>query len=271
MARAESTGASGRIDHGSGSIHALLTGVVANRFPCSPNTDSGAGIRGKPAGIAELRPADADFYRLEPSSPETWKRPKSGENETESTIDHGFRRVWPWLLEFDHGSQNGAITMSDLSVADGTPVSPKSWPSPRRGGPGTPGVVVRRRLSPTIDIVHACLIPHSDRHDEPLDRSYSSRSHMNCRRCCDLTVRSRRGSERRTPSFGDYGRSGGAGAGWVGRPTLDGAVAGVRRISARSRRDLGLAIHVQEGRTRGARRRLVFFLPLATSGARIRS
>ena len=178
MARAESTGVPDRIDHGSGSIHALLTGAVANRFPCSPNTDSGAGIRGKPAGIAELRPADADFYRLEPSSPETWKRPKSGENETESTIAHGFRRVWPWLLEFDHGSQNGAITMSDLSVADGTPVSPKSWPSPRRGGPGTPGVVVRRRLSPTIDIVHACLIPHSDRHDEPLDRSYSSRSHM---------------------------------------------------------------------------------------------
>ena len=43
------------------------------------------------------------------------------------------------------------------------------------------------------------------------------------------------------------------------------------RISARGRRDLGLSVHVQEGRTRGARRRLVFFLPLATSGARIRS
>ena len=58
---------------------------------------------------------------------------------------------------------------------------------------------------------------------------------------------------------------------WIGRLTLDGGFAGVRRISARSRRDLGLSIHVQEGRTRGARRRLAFFLPLATSGARIRS
>ena len=63
----------------------------------------------------------------------------------------------------------------------------------------------------------------------------------------------------------------GAEPGWVGRPTLDGAVAGVRRINARSRSDSGLAVHVHEGRTRGARRRLVFFLPLATSGARIRS
>ena len=59
--------------------------------------------------------------------------------------------------------------------------------------------------------------------------------------------------------------------GRVGRPTLDGGVPGVRRFSARGRRDSGLPVHVQEGRTRGARRRLVFFLPLATSGARIRS
>ena len=59
--------------------------------------------------------------------------------------------------------------------------------------------------------------------------------------------------------------------GRVGRPTLDGGVAGVRRFSARSRRDSGLSVHVQARGTRGARRRRVFFLPLATSGARIRS
>ena len=63
----------------------------------------------------------------------------------------------------------------------------------------------------------------------------------------------------------------GAEPGRVGRPTLDGGFPGVRRISAGRRRDSGLAVYVQEGRTRGARRRLVFFLPLATSGARIRS
>ena len=57
----------------------------------------------------------------------------------------------------------------------------------------------------------------------------------------------------------------------VGWQTLDDGFPGVARINARGRRDSGLAVYAQEGRTRGARRRLVFFLPLATSGARIRS
>ena len=94
MVRAESTGASGRIDHGSGSIHALLDrGLSQAGFPVLPIP-----IREPESKVN--RPELPNSGRLPPIStgrdripPEIGESPNSARNGPFPAFDHGFRRV----------------------------------------------------------------------------------------------------------------------------------------------------------------------------------